>query len=139
MDRDINHMSDVELAFEYRNLYEGGDWNARFKEVEAETQRRAFESSKPKGREALDTRTSEKKPLISRQEAMEIGKQLGINWNVFANMVAEFTTGINTEYGEHKGTIAKLGGNTELAAGMIALDHLNEDPKYYEKLTRSGL
>ena len=179
VNKDINHMSDIDLAFEYRELRENLGWEkdrGRYNDVEREIVKRelarrhkmeglsndnitAFTGSYPgkktapekkpsamtyaEGREgesfSNSTKPTSKKPLVGRKMALQVLKILKPNIRPDLN---EFVMGINDELGEHAGTIHKFAqpGYDELeAAGLIALDHLAENPRWYSEAKRSGL
>ena len=58
-----------------------------------------------------------------------MGNRLGINWRKFS--LDQFKMGMNVELEHKKVTKGNLG-----MTGLIALDHLEEDPKYYTKLRK---
>ncbi|MDD5622644.1 MAG: hypothetical protein PHQ09_05770 [Actinomycetota bacterium] len=77
---------------------------------------------------------SEKKHFTS-EEAMNIGKELGIDWSKFD--VEQFRAGMDVEL-EH-GKIdphTNVSDDDPLTTGKIALAHLNEFPDYYDRLTK---
>jgi ribosomal protein L37AE/L43A len=96
--------------------------------------KRAFIPPRATGHEAQ--RLLNQPIAISRTIAIQILKSL--KPDVYPDP-EEFYLGINDEYDEHSKTIAKLGGDKVLAAGMIALDHLSEDPHWYSKAKKAGL
>ena len=64
-------------------------------------------------------------------QAKQIGHLLHVDFNKVG--LNEFMTGMNKEL-EHYDTLRRLGiaqKDALKAAGMITLDHLNEDPLYY--------
>ncbi len=64
---------------------------------------------------------------IAIDEALELGNRLGVDWSVIP--LESFKRGLQEEQ-EHAGAVD--GDQTVLA--QIALDHLREDPAYYDKL-----
>lgn len=77
---------------------------------------------------------SEKKHFTA-EEAMNIGKELGIDWSKFD--VEQFRVGMDVEL-EH-GKIdphTNVSDDDPLTTGKIALAHLNEFPDYYDRLTK---
>ncbi len=77
---------------------------------------------------------SEKKHFTA-EEAMNIGKELGIDWSKFDT--EQFRVGMDVEL-EH----GKIDPNTNVSdddpsiTGKIALAHLNEFPDYYDRLMK---
>lgn len=72
---------------------------------------------------------------IGRQEAKQIGDNLGINWNLLS--LDEFTMGINVEF-EH-GTRypeTNVTNDDSVLTGKIAWAHLKEFPDYYTRLEK---
>ena len=69
---------------------------------------------------------------FSHKEARRIGNLLGVDWDKVN--FDEFRTGLGVEW-EHKDTV---GGKKDVV-GRIVLDHLEEDSRYYTKLSRVGL
>lgn len=61
-------------------------------------------------------------------DARKIGNKLGVDWSKID--VRELVVGMNAER-EHART---LGGTSAKLMAKIALDHLDEDPKYYTHL-----
>lgn len=77
---------------------------------------------------------SEKK-MFTREQAKEIGENLGINWSKFN--IEQFRMGLDVEL-EH-GTIdphTNVSNNDSLITGKIALAHLIEFPDYYNRLEK---
>ncbi len=73
------------------------------------------------------------KKSFSREEAKEIGEQLGITWDKYD--IEQFRMGMDVEL-EH-GTVDSNTNVTDddpLKTGKIALAHLNEIPDYYTRL-----
>lgn len=68
-----------------------------------------------------------KRKPIDEEKAIELGEAIGIDWEKIT--IEEFMDGLNEEQ-EHYDTV---NGDEETMAN-IALDHLNEDPNYYNKL-----
>lgn len=68
---------------------------------------------------------------FSAQEAAKIAKAIGLDFSKESFTFEEFLTGVNVEL-EHSGVTHK----SPTMTGKIALDHLREDPKYYEKLAK---
>lgn len=72
---------------------------------------------------------------FTAEEALKIGKQLGITWKKWD--VEQFRMGMDVE-SEH-GTINKktdITNDNPLITGKIALAHLNEFPDYYTRLAK---
>ena len=77
----------------------------------------------------------ESKKTFSEEEAKEIGKKLGVNWDKFD--VDQFRRGMDVEL-EH-GTIdpnTNVTNDDALMTGKITLAHLNEFPDYYDRLEK---
>ena len=77
---------------------------------------------------------SEKK-MFTREQAKEIGENLGINWSKFNT--EQFRMGLDVEL-EH-GIIdsrTNVSNNDSLITGKIALAHLIEFPDYYNRLEK---
>lgn len=68
-------------------------------------------------------------PKLTLYEAYQIGRRLGVNFEVVPIDVLRH--GIHVEM-EHRDVI----GNSALKAGKIALAHLREFPDYYEALDK---
>lgn len=73
---------------------------------------------------------------IAKKKAKAIGKRLQINWEKIPFM--EFYKGINVEleHGSKLGKKTNVTGDSPLKTGRIALAHLEEDPRYYTKLSK---
>lgn len=72
---------------------------------------------------------------VGRQEAKQIGDDLGISWDVLS--LDEFTMGINVEF-EH-GTRypeTNVTNDDAVITGKIAWAHLKEFPDYYSRLEK---
>jgi hypothetical protein len=76
-----------------------------------------------------------KKAGFTTQEALEIGKRLGVDFSKFD--VEQFRKGLDVEL-EHglRDPATNVTGNDPLLTGKIALAHLNEFPDYYTRLSR---
>ena len=73
------------------------------------------------------------KMVFTKEQAEEIGGQLGITWDKFD--VEQFRMGMDVEL-EH-GTVdprTDVTGDDPLMTGKIALAHLTEFPDYYTRL-----
>lgn len=73
--------------------------------------------------------------MFTREQAKEIGENLGINWSKFNT--EQFRMGLDVEL-EH-GTIdpqTNVSNNDSLITGKIALAHLIEFPDYYNRLEK---
>jgi len=70
---------------------------------------------------------------ITKQEAENIGNELGVNWNEIN--IDEFTKGVNVEL-EHGYIDSKTNvtNDNRILTGKIAWAHLNEFPDYYTRL-----
>jgi hypothetical protein len=77
----------------------------------------------------------ERKKSFSTEEAMEIAKQLEVEFTEFD--VEQFRTGLDVEL-EHglRDPRTNVTGDDPLLTGKIALAHLYEFPDYYTRLTR---
>lgn len=69
----------------------------------------------------------ESEKTVSMNYAMEIGNKYGVDWNKYDR--EQFRKGLGVEF-EHSETV----GDDLRIIKNIVLDHLDEDPKYYEKL-----
>ena len=69
----------------------------------------------------------ELKAVFADDRWFDLGQRLGVNWDRIPS--AQWIAGCNHEM-EH---IETVGGN-RLTIARIALDHLREDPNYYQKL-----
>ena len=75
------------------------------------------------------------KPHFSSEQAREVGKRIGIDWESAPFDVEQFRAGMDIEL-EH-GTQDPATNVTEddpIVTGKIALAHLNEFPDYYTRL-----
>ena len=72
---------------------------------------------------------------VSKQEAKEIGDQLGIPWQEVD--LDEFRMGINVEF-EHgtRWPETNVTNNDKVITGKIAWAHLKEFPDYYTRLEK---
>lgn len=72
---------------------------------------------------------------IAKEEAKQIGNQLGIKWDKFD--VNQFMRGMNVEF-EHglRDPLTNVTNDNLLMTGKIALAHLNEFPDYYDRLEK---
>ncbi|GAB3046922.1 DUF5661 family protein [Spirosoma pulveris] len=77
----------------------------------------------------------ENKQHFTKEEAYQIGSQLGIDWT--KTIIEEFRQGleIELEHGLHDPS-TDVTGNDPLLTGKIALAHLNEFPDYYSRLIK---
>lgn len=66
---------------------------------------------------------------ISPEEGQNIAKQIGLDFDREEFSFEDFLDGANHEI-EHQDTVHK----SPSTIGKIALDHLREDPDYYDKL-----
>jgi hypothetical protein len=75
------------------------------------------------------------KKTFDKDQAQQIGEQLGIKWNKFE--VEEFRRGMDVEL-EHglEDLNTNVTDNNSLVTGKIALAHLNEFPDYYTRLDK---
>lgn len=78
-----------------------------------------------------------KQPKFSKEDAKAIGNMIGINWKTSKFPVNEFLSGLSEEL-EHgsKNPQTDITEDCPIATGKIALAHLKEDPKYYQKLKK---
>lgn len=72
---------------------------------------------------------------FTTEQALEIGRGLGIDWSQFD--VEQFRMGLDVEL-EHgrRSPESDVTGDDPLTTGKIALAHLNEFPDYYTRLAR---
>jgi hypothetical protein len=77
----------------------------------------------------------EPKKSFTREEAIEIGEELGITFDKFD--VEQFRMGLDVEL-EHgrRDPNTDVSGDDPVITGKIALAHLNEFPDYYTRLDR---
>ena len=71
---------------------------------------------------------------FTAQEAEDLGKRLGVDWNSAGFSAGEFLAGLNVEL-EH-GTVdpeTDVTGDDPLTTAKIALAHLKENRLYYDK------
>ena len=76
-----------------------------------------------------------RKKIFTKEQAKEIGENLGINWSKFNT--EQFRMGLDVEL-EH-GIIdsrTNVSNNDSLITGKIALAHLIEFPDYYNRLEK---
>jgi hypothetical protein len=76
-----------------------------------------------------------KQKYFSTEEAIQIGKDLGIDWSKFD--AEQFRMGMDVEL-EH-GNISpatNVTNNDPISTGKIALAHLSEYPDYYTRLSK---
>jgi Protein of unknown function (DUF5661) len=73
----------------------------------------------------------------TRDEARQLGGQLGIDWDSAPFDVEQFRMGIDVEYehGVHD-PATNVTGDDPVMTAKIALAHLNEFPDYYTRLSR---
>ena len=73
------------------------------------------------------------KKSFTTEEAMDIGKRLGVEWDEFD--VEQFRKGMDVEL-EHgkRNQDTNVTNDDPLMTGKIALAHLNEFPDYYDRL-----
>lgn len=71
------------------------------------------------------------------EEAVKIGKKLGIDWNTSKFDAEQYRIGLNTEL-EHgmRDPTTNVTNNDPYLTGKIALAHLNEFPDYYTRLSK---
>lgn len=80
-----------------------------------------------------------KKPKtgFTSEEALRIGKKLGIDWSKSKFDVEQFRVGLNTELKHgRRDPSTDVTGDDPLLTGKIALAHLNEFPDYYTRLIK---
>jgi len=75
------------------------------------------------------------KRIITKEEALNIGKSLGISWGEID--IQEFRRGLEVEL-EHgaRDPRTNVTGDDLLLTGKIAWAHLNEFPDYYTRLDK---
>ncbi|WP_422485553.1 DUF5661 family protein [Gudongella sp. DL1XJH-153] len=72
---------------------------------------------------------------FTREEALEYGEKLGIDWKKFD--VQEFCDGMNVELEHGKiDPLTDVTNDDPLLTAKIALAHLNEFPDYYKRLEK---
>ncbi len=71
-------------------------------------------------------------PKLDDDKVIEAGEAIGVDWDKIT--IEQLTAGMQEEL-EHFGTAAH--NLTDVA--QIALDHLNEDPEYYDKLAAANI
>lgn len=73
--------------------------------------------------------------IFTKEEAKQIGEQLGIDWNAFS--IDQFWRGMHVEL-EHgaRDTETNITNDDKLITGKIALAHLKEFPDYYDRLDK---
>ena len=71
------------------------------------------------------------------EDARELGKKLGVNWNTSPFDVHQFKIGLYIEL-EHgtQNPKTEITNDDPLMTGKIALVHLNEFPDYYSRLAK---
>ena len=75
------------------------------------------------------------KKYFSREEAKEIGEELGVDWSEFD--IEQYRMGLDVEL-EH-GLVdpyTNVTNDDPIMTGKIALAHLNEFPDYYTRLEK---
>ena len=74
-------------------------------------------------------------PTFTTDQAREIGKQIGIDWDSARFDVEQFRAGMDVEL-EHglRDSATNVTGSDPVVTGKIALAHLNEFPDYYTRL-----
>jgi hypothetical protein len=74
---------------------------------------------------------------FTAEEALQVGKQIGIDWATAPFDVDQFRRGMDVEleHGLHDAA-TNVTGDDPLVTGKIALAHLNEFPDYYSRLER---
>ena len=72
---------------------------------------------------------------FSKDEAREIGEQIGIDWATAPFDVEQFRSGLDVEleHGLHD-LLTNVTNDDPLVTGKIALAHLHEFPDYYTRL-----
>lgn len=75
------------------------------------------------------------KRAFTTEEVYQIGRQIGIDFNIVS--IEEFRTGLTVEleHGSHDPE-TNVTNNDPLLTGKIAWAHLKELPDYYTRLTR---
>lgn len=74
---------------------------------------------------------------FSEEQARDIGRRIGIDWNASRFDVEQFRMGLDVEL-EHgsRDPITNVSDDDEITTGKIAWAHLNEFPDYYTRLER---
>ena len=68
--------------------------------------------------------------IFTLEEAQEVGNQIGVNWVKYN--LEQFRIGLGVEHGIIN-PAANVNNDDLIAAGKIALAHLNEFPGYYDR------
>jgi Protein of unknown function (DUF5661) len=72
---------------------------------------------------------------FSEEEARDIGRRVGIDWDTSRFDVEQFRMGLEVEL-EHgrQDPVTNVSDDDEMTTGKIAWAHLNEFPDYYTRL-----
>jgi hypothetical protein len=91
----------------------------------------------PEPSRELPEQSKKSKTGFTTEEALRIGRRLGIDWSKSKFDVEQFRVGLNTEL-EHgrRDPSTNVTNDDPLLTGKIALAHLNEFPDYYTRLTK---
>lgn len=73
---------------------------------------------------------------FTKQEAQNIGNEIGVNWDEVDLEEFRIGIGIEMEHGSQYGEATNVINDDPVKAGRIALAHLLEIPSYYTLLTR---
>jgi len=74
--------------------------------------------------------------MISNQQARQVGKKLGINFQVYPLENFQHGMQVELEHGVKCGNICNVTDNNLLKTGKIALAHILEYPDYYQRLEK---
>ena len=73
------------------------------------------------------------KKVFTKEQALEIGRKLGLKWDKFD--VEQFRMGLDVELEHGKDmNLTNVKKDNPILTGKIALAHLNEFPDYYTRL-----
>lgn len=132
---EISYIKNLILKSDIRYSYRGGlmiDHKTN-ESVDPDGSRKPLTEAQIKIKEKTEEKQLKKSNGFSLEKAKNIGKILGISFDKFTPEI--FLEGMNVEL-EH-GKVDKETNVTDdnaLITGKIALAHLNEDSRYYEKL-----
>lgn len=73
---------------------------------------------------------------VTKQQAKQVGKKLGVNFQVYP--LENFQQGmqVELEHGLKCGNVCNVTDNNLLKTGKIALAHILEYPDYYQRLEK---
>lgn len=76
-----------------------------------------------------------KKKCFSKEQSLEWGEKLGVDWKRFDVEQLRMGMDVELEHGS-RDPLTNVTGNDPLMTAKIALAHLNEFPDYYTRLER---